>query len=72
MKILRKIVGKAKIDRIRSQHIRESCVSNLLLSGWKEEGEEEEEEWMLRDQLKYQGKIYLSEEDLHDALKEVD
>jgi hypothetical protein len=25
MKILRKIVGKTKIDRIRSQQIRESC-----------------------------------------------
>ena len=25
MKVLRKIVGKTKIDRIRSQQIRESC-----------------------------------------------
>ena len=41
MKLLRKIVGKTKIDRIK-----------------------------LRDQLKYQGTIYLSEDDLQDALKE--
>jgi hypothetical protein len=34
MKVPRKIVGKTKIDRIRSQQIRES---NLLMSGWKEE-----------------------------------
>ena len=37
MKVLRKIVGKTKIDRIRSQQIRESCVSKLVMSGWKEE-----------------------------------
>ena len=43
MEVLRKIVGKTKIDRTRSQKIRESCGYNLLLSGWKEEEEEEEE-----------------------------
>ena len=40
MKVLRQIVGKTKIDRIRSQQIRESAVSNLLMSGWKEKEEE--------------------------------
>ena len=44
MKVPRKIVGKSKIDRIRSQQIRESFGINLLMSGWKEEEEEEEEE----------------------------
>ena len=39
------------------------AVSNLLMSGW-------EQEWMLRDQLKSQGTIYLSEDDLQDVLKE--
>ena len=34
--VLRKIVCKAKIDRIRSQQIRES---DKLMSGWKGEGE---------------------------------
>ena len=37
MKILRKIVGKTKIDSIRSQQIRESCGVHQLMSGWKEE-----------------------------------
>ena len=32
--VLRKIVGKTKMDRKRSQQIRES---SLLMSGWKEE-----------------------------------
>ena len=41
MKILRKIVGKTKIDRIRSQQIRESCCIQPV-NGWKEEEEEEE------------------------------
>ena len=39
MKVLRKLVGKPKIDRIRSQQIRDHAVSNLLMSGWKEEEE---------------------------------
>ena len=44
VKLLRKIVGKTKIDRIRSQEIRESSgiQPNLLMSGWKEE---EEDNW---------------------------
>ena len=44
MKLLRKIIGKTKIDRIRSLQIRESCGIQPLMSGWKEEEEEEEEE----------------------------
>ena len=69
--VLRKIVGKTKIDRIRSQQVRISAVSNLSMSGWKEQGNgaNMKEEWMLRDYLKYQGTIYLSEEDLQDGLK---
>ena len=40
MKVLRRIVGKTKTDRIRSQQIRESCgIQNLLTNGWKEEEE---------------------------------
>ena len=42
MKVLRKVVGKTKRGRIRSQQIRESCGIYLLMSGWKEEEEEEE------------------------------
>ena len=34
MKVLRKIFGKTKIDRIRKQQIRES---NLLMNGCKDE-----------------------------------
>jgi hypothetical protein len=40
MKVLKKIADKTKIDRIRSQQIRESCGIHLLMSGWKEEEEE--------------------------------
>ena len=36
MKVLRKVVGKIKIYRIRSQQMRESSASNLLMRGWKE------------------------------------
>ena len=39
IKVLRKIVNKTKMDRGRSQQTRESAVSNLLMSGWKEEEE---------------------------------
>ena len=35
MKVLKKIVGKTKIDRIRSQEIRESC-GILLINEWLE------------------------------------
>ena len=46
-------------------------VSNQLMSGWKEEenGTNMQEEWILRDWLKFQGTIYLPEEDLQDVLK---
>ena len=37
MKALRKVVGKTKIDRIRSQQIREYCGTQQLMSGWKEQ-----------------------------------
>ena len=37
MKVPRKIVNKTKIDRIRNQQIRDPVVSNLLISGGKEE-----------------------------------
>ena len=40
MEVLKEIVGKTKMDGLRSQQIRESCVSNLLMSGWKEEEED--------------------------------
>ena len=43
------------------------------MDGWKEEeqnGTNMQQEWMLRDQLKYQGTLYLPEEDLQDARKE--
>ena len=36
-KLLRKIVTKTKINKIRSQQIREFCGIPLLMSGWKEE-----------------------------------
>ena len=39
MKVIRKIVGKTKVDTLGSQQIRES---NLLMAGWKEEEEENE------------------------------
>ena len=49
-------------------------VINLLISGWKEEEEENGtnilEEWMLRNKLKSQVTIYLPEEDLQNARKE--
>ena len=35
MKLLRKIVGETKIDRIRSQQIRESC-GNQPINEWTE------------------------------------
>jgi hypothetical protein len=41
MKLLRKIVIKTKIDRIRSQQIRESCGIQPINEGWKEEEENE-------------------------------
>ena len=43
-KVLRKIVGKTKIDRIRSQQIRASWGIQPINERGKEEEEEEEEE----------------------------
>jgi hypothetical protein len=40
-KVLRKIVDKTKIDIIKSQQIRESWITNLVMSGWKEEKEDD-------------------------------
>jgi hypothetical protein len=39
MKVQRKIFCKTKIDRIRSQQIRESCGTHSIMSGFKEEKE---------------------------------
>ena len=39
LKVLRKIVGKTKIDRIRNQQIEKPAVSNQLMSGWTKEEE---------------------------------
>ena len=73
MKVLRKIVGETKIDRIRSQKSENSAVSNQSMSGLKggeENGTKMKRGWILRDKLKFQGIIYLPEEDLQDARKE--
>ena len=49
MEVLRKIVGKTKIDRIRSQEIRESCGIQPI-NEWVERREEcDQHVWMLRD-----------------------
>ena len=74
LKVLRKIVGKTKIDRIRSQQIREPCGIQLI-NEWerrkiRREWDEHITEWMLRDLLKSQGTIYLPEEDLQGIRKE--
>ena len=49
---IRKIAGKTKIDRIRSQQIRESCgiqSMNEWVERREENGTNKEQEWMLRD-----------------------
>ena len=58
MKVLRKIVGKTKIDRRRSQEIRESYGTRPI------------NEWLERRRRREcdHYTIYLSEEDLQDAL----
>ena len=37
MKVQRKIVGKTKINRTRANKSENPMISNLLMSGWKEE-----------------------------------
>ena len=37
MKVLKKIVGKSKFDRIKTSKSENSTVSNKLMNGWKEE-----------------------------------
>ena len=44
MKVLRKIVGKAKIGRIRSQQIRESCGIQTI-NDWVERRRRRRREW---------------------------
>ena len=75
IKVLRKIVGKTKIDRIRSQQIRESCGTQPI-NEW-EEIRRRRREWdehvtnMDAERLvKISGTIYLPEVDLQDARKE--
>ena len=43
MKAVRKIVGKKKVE-YEANKSTNPAVSNLLMSGWKEEEEEEEDE----------------------------
>ena len=43
MKVLRKIIGKTKIDRIRSEQIRESCCIQPI-DEWVERGGREWDE----------------------------
>ena len=72
MKVLRKIVGKTKIDRIRSQQIRESCgiQSN---NEWMERRREWDEH-IIRMDAQRLVKIWMNnippEEDLQDVRKE--
>ena len=40
MKVLRKIVGKTKIDRVRSNKSENHAASNLIMNGWQK-GESE-------------------------------
>ena len=52
MKVLRKIVGKTKVDKIRSQQIRESCdiqTINEWVEVRKREWDQNVKEWILRD-----------------------
>ena len=43
MKVLKKVVGKTKIDRIRSQQIRESCSIQPIIE-WVEKKKKKKEE----------------------------
>ena len=74
MKVLRKIVGKTKIDRIRSQEIRESCGIQPINEWVERRRRRRRREWdehVTRiDAEKSQGTIYLPEEDIQDVPKE--
>ena len=72
MKVLRKIIGKTKIDKIRSQQIRESCGIQPINEWMKRRSEWDAHvtRMMLSDYLKYQEKIYLRE-DLQNVRKDV-
>ena len=65
MKLLRKIVGKTKIDRIRIQQVREPCGIQPI-NEWVERGRSEWKERVTRMNtgrlVKSQGIIYLPEE----------
>ena len=77
MKLLRKIAGEPKIDRIRSQQIREYCGIQPIIEQ-VERRTRRRREWeqhvtkMDAERLEYQGTIYLPVEDLQDALKEIE
>ena len=58
MKVLRKIVGKTKIDRIRSQQIRESC-SIQTINEWVERRRREWDQHVTRMDAEIVVKIYL-------------
>ena len=49
MTVLRKIVGKTKIDRIRSQKMIESCDINEWVERKRREWNEHITKWILRD-----------------------
>ena len=61
MKLLRKIVGKTKIGRIRSQQNKEPSDIQQLISGWKAEEENGKRVVGMEAQrlVKSQGTIYL-------------
>ena len=77
MKLLRKTVSKTKIDRIKSQKIRESCGIRPI-NAWVERRRRKREryEYVTRMDVERLVKIsrknyiYLPEEDLQDALQE--
>ena len=56
MKVLRKIVGKTKIDRIKSQEIRESCGIQPIKE-WVERRRREWDEHVARMDAERLGKI---------------
>ena len=71
MKVLKKIVGKTKIDRIRSQQIRESCGIQPI----NEQVERRRREWdqhvtIMEAESLVKISRDLSEENHQDALKE--